>query len=126
MTNIIGFINDNRKADPDSLYFQAKYFYSLRNFILKNGRIEKVNASSRIDKLMYIVYHIISFESVELTVDKTDRIYFSNPKKENRHLGNILMEDNKFVRVEAEDSSDSKLVYKVYCGILSKIEKIKK
>ena len=120
--NIIRFSNDNRKVEPDSLYFQPKYFDLLRNYILKNGKVENVNVSSRLDKLIYVEYHIISFKGVDLTVDKSDRIYFSDSKQK-RHLGNILMENNKFVRVEAENRSDSKIIYNTYCEILRKISK---
>ncbi|NVO02053.1 MAG: hypothetical protein HXX09_05070 [Bacteroidetes bacterium] len=106
----------------DSTYFQAKYFDLLRSYILQNGKVENVNASSRLDKPIYVEYHIISFKGVDLIVDNSDRIYF-NDSKQKLHLGNILMENKKSVRVESNNESDSKIVYNTYCEILKKLSK---
>jgi len=113
----------NIEQTSDSLYFRPQYFNLLYKHIVKNGKIEKVDISSRLDKHEYIEYHVLSYDEWELKVDKSNRIYFTMPQPEYKYYGSILMTNDHVVKIECEDSSDKKKIYKVYNQILEKIEK---
>lgn len=115
--------NDNLVQTDDSTYFKPKYFNMLREYIIKNGEIEKIDASSRIDKQMYVEYHVLSFDIWELKADNTNRIYFTMPQPEYKQYGNILLDNENIVKIECKDSSDAKIIFEVYNQILSKIDK---
>ena len=101
----------------DSSFLSPIYFKKLQKYILENGKIEKVNASSRSDKAIYITYYILKVNSIKLTVDKSNRIYFSN--KNEKHLGNILLsEDGLSVSIEADDANNKTLIESTYVDAL--------
>jgi len=107
-----------KALENDSLYLEAVYFKKLRDYILKTGRTEEVNISSRLDKPMYITYHILDHATFSLIVDHTDRIYFNQNEKE--HVGNLLLTEDKKVVLEGDEPKNRSLVYETYLAILKK------
>lgn len=107
-------------ATNDSLYFSPDYFTMLRTYILQTGRLEKVNASSRADKPVFVEQHILSFESWELVADGTQRIYFSKKEPVYRHFGNVLFDGSR-LKLECENSADADAVYAAYNAVLKSI-----
>lgn len=114
------FSGNSFRAEQDSFYFKPEYFNKLRAYILQTGRLEKVNASSRADKPVFVEYHILSFEDWELTADGTDRIYFSKKEPVYKHYGNVLLE-NRMVKLECDNSADANAVYTAYNAVLKSI-----
>lgn len=108
-------------ATNDSLYFSPDYFTMLRSHILQTGRVERVNASSRADKPVFVENHILSFEDWELTADGTGRIYFSKKEPVYKHFGNVLLEGHK-VKLECDNSADASAVYAAYNAVIKLIE----
>lgn len=101
----------------DSTFFKPIYFKKLQKYILKNGKTEKVNISSRSDKPIYFTYHILEIDDIKLTVDKSNRIYFSD--KNSLKLGNILLsEDEKKISFEDCDENNKMLIYSAYVEAL--------
>ena len=68
------------------------YFTLVRDYIEKNGDAREENASGTMDKEMIITYHFLVVDSMEVSIDHSDRIYM-NLKRE--HYGNILKENGK-------------------------------
>ncbi len=105
----------------DSIYFTPIYFKKLQKYIRKNGKTEQVNISSRSDKPIYIMYHILEIGDLKLTVDNGNRIYFNskNPLK----LGNILLsEDSKHLSFEDCDEKNKNLIWSTYVEALKMVK----
>lgn len=115
--------NNTKQNVEDSLYFEPYYFNMLYNYIINNGKAEKVNTSSRIDKPMYIEYRVLPYNKWELKVDKSKRIYFIIPQPEYKQYGNLLLTNDNVVKIECQDSANGKIIYEVYNEILKTIEK---
>jgi ASC-1-like (ASCH) protein len=67
------------------------YFNTVKDYIKSVGTIKKVNASSTVTKELIITYFQVSIDSMQITVDNTNRIYMS---LNNNHYGNILKDNN--------------------------------
>ena len=106
----------------DSVYFKPQYFKILYKYIIKNGEVEKINASSRLDKPLYIEYHVLSFDLWELKVDNSDRIYFTMSQPEYKHYGSIFLTNDSIVTIECKGSADMQKMYEGYNQILTKIK----
>lgn len=104
--------NRNNNTNDTSILTPAN-FNKLQKYILENGKIEKVNASGRSDKPIYITYHVLEVNGIKLIVDKSNRIYFND--KNGKHLGNILLsEDGLSVSIEADDANNKTLIGSTY------------
>lgn len=66
------------------------YFQLVRDFIRETGDSSTVDASSIIGGGLFVTYFKIQLDSMQITIDHSDRIYMSI---ENQHYGNILKED---------------------------------
>ena len=67
-------------------------FTLVKDYIKQNGKKRTVNASSSLDKEMMVNYHYLFIDSMEITIDHSDRIYMSLNEI---HYGNILKENGK-------------------------------
>lgn len=110
-------INENK----DSLYFHLKYFNLLHEYIIQNGEIDTVDASSSIGKHMYILYHSITYNNLILTVDKSNRIYVRSMGAEQKKIGNILKTDDDLIIIECQDEQGKSEIYNAYNEILKRI-----
>lgn len=82
-------------------------FNQLQQYILRNGTVDSANASSRIDKPWYVVYHTVCIKGLCLSIDHSDRIYFNREDKTQEHVGNLLKEDGRVV-IEDADAAGKK------------------
>ncbi|MDD4148955.1 MAG: hypothetical protein PHE33_02890 [Bacteroidales bacterium] len=110
----------------DSVYFKPQYFKILYKYIIKNGEVEKINASSRLDKPLYVEYHVLSFDLWELKVDNSERIYFTMSQPEYKQYGSILLTNDSIVTIESKGSADTQKICEGYNQILKKIKLGKK
>ena len=115
--------NDKGEKSVDSIYFKPHYFNILRQYIMINGKVEKVNASSIALDTIYVEYHVLSYDKWELRVDGSNRIYFSMKQPEYKQYGNILMIDDSIVKVECQDNLDREKIFNTYNEILKTINK---
>lgn len=103
-------MNDTSKLTPFN-------FKKLQKLIIEKGEIEKVNASSRSDKTIYITYYILDVNHIKLTVDKSNRIYFND--KNQKHLGNLLLSDDGLnVKIETNDVNNKVLIESTFIEAL--------
>lgn len=103
----------------DSTFFKPIYFWKLQKYILKNGKKEKVDASSRSDKPIYINYFILQVNNINLTVHAGggNRIFFrvNNALK----LGNIILsEDGTILSFEDCNENSKNLIWSTYLEAL--------
>lgn len=91
--NIKGINADEEKTNvsEDIDLSDTTYFNLVKEYIYKNGKIDSVNISSRIDSEMIIEYRIITIDNWQFTIDHSNRIYMNCY---NLHYGNILKEDS--------------------------------
>ena len=66
------------------------YFNLAKKYIFENGRKEYVNISSEISQERIIEYRILKMDNWEMTVDHSQRIYFT---QNGNKYGNILNEN---------------------------------
>lgn len=71
-------------------------FYNIKKHIQKNGKHERVSVSSIAnDTSLMVDYYSIISDNWEITIDHTNRIYFSKDKV---HYGNVILQsDSVFV-----------------------------
>lgn len=71
-------------------------FYKVKKHIQKNGKHERVSVSSiASDTSLMVDYYSIISDNWEITIDHTNRIYFSKDKV---HYGNVILQsDSVFV-----------------------------
>jgi hypothetical protein len=66
------------------------YFTLVQNFIRETGDSSKVDISSKIDGGLFVTYYKVVIDSMQISIDHSDRIYMS---LNNQHYGNMLKKD---------------------------------
>lgn len=101
----------------DSAYLTVPHVRKMQQYLYEHGRKEQVNISSMIGKPMYVTYSTIDYKGISLSVDGTDRIYFT---KGTDHVGNILVTPEQMVIVEARDDGNPGLTFRTYVEVMRK------
>lgn len=83
--------SDLHKSIDEIDLTDTTHFWTVKNYIEKFGKSEKVNASSIVTQESIVTYYVIWLDSTKVSTDHSNRLYMS---VDSLHYGNIVLENN--------------------------------